>query len=79
MNLVKIDTDKCKECLYCINFCPAKVMELGEKRIRTGITRRNSKTPKNASRAEFARQYVRKRLFPFIRTKIRKPKADIKI
>lgn len=31
MNLVKIDTDKCKECLYCINFCPAKVMEIGEK------------------------------------------------
>ena len=26
MNLVKIDMEKCKECGYCINFCPKKVV-----------------------------------------------------
>lgn len=26
MNLVRIDNEKCKECGYCINFCPKKVV-----------------------------------------------------
>lgn len=26
MNQVKIDAEKCKECGYCINFCPQKVV-----------------------------------------------------
>lgn len=26
MNLVKIDAERCKECGYCINFCPQKVV-----------------------------------------------------
>lgn len=54
MNLVKIDTDKCKECLYCINFCPAKVMELGEKLNSHGYYTAEFKNAENASRAEFA-------------------------
>ena len=30
MNLVRIDMEKCKECGYCINFCPRKtVLEKG--------------------------------------------------
>jgi len=31
MNQVKIDFERCKECEYCINFCPKKVLVKGEK------------------------------------------------
>ncbi|MGI6486695.1 MAG: 4Fe-4S binding protein [Thermoanaerobacterales bacterium] len=30
MNLVKIDFERCKECLFCINFCPRKILQKGE-------------------------------------------------
>ena len=30
MNQVKIDFDRCKECGYCIHFCPKKVLAKGE-------------------------------------------------
>ena len=31
MNLVKIDFDRCKECGYCIKFCPKGVLSKGTK------------------------------------------------
>ncbi len=29
MNEVKINTERCKACLYCIHFCPQGVLEQG--------------------------------------------------
>ncbi|EGO62612.1 ferredoxin family protein [Acetonema longum] len=31
MNQVKIEFDRCKECGYCVNFCPQKVLLIGDK------------------------------------------------
>lgn len=31
MNEVKIEFDRCKECLYCVTFCPKKVLIPGDK------------------------------------------------
>lgn len=31
MNLVKIDFDRCKECHYCVKFCPKKIIAAGDK------------------------------------------------
>lgn len=31
MNKTVIEFDRCKECLYCVRFCPQKVLEQGEK------------------------------------------------
>ncbi len=31
MNNVKIEFDRCKECLYCVKFCPKKIIEPGKK------------------------------------------------
>ena len=30
-NLVKIDFDRCKECHYCVKFCPKKIIAAGDK------------------------------------------------
>lgn len=31
MNSVKISSDLCKECEFCVHFCPKKVLVKGEK------------------------------------------------
>lgn len=31
MNQVNIDFERCKECGYCVHFCPKKVLVIGEK------------------------------------------------
>lgn len=31
MHMVKIEFDRCKECLYCVKFCPKKILDGGEK------------------------------------------------
>ena len=31
MNQVKIDFDRCKECGYCVEFCPKKLLKIGAK------------------------------------------------
>ena len=36
MNQVTIDFDRCKECLYCVSFCPKKVLAAGDKINRQG-------------------------------------------
>ena len=40
MNLVKIDFDRCKECHYCVKFCPEKIIAAGDK-----INKRGYYTP----------------------------------
>lgn len=37
MNLVKIDFDRCKECGYCIKFCPKGVLSKGTKVNQEGL------------------------------------------
>ncbi len=31
MNIVEIDFERCKDCGYCIHFCPGKVLTKGAK------------------------------------------------
>lgn len=31
MNLVQIEFDRCKECMYCVTFCPKNVLTAGDK------------------------------------------------
>lgn len=31
MNQVKIDFDRCKECGYCVHFCPKKALAIGKR------------------------------------------------
>lgn len=31
MNMVKIEFDRCKECHYCVKFCPKQILINGEK------------------------------------------------
>lgn len=31
MNMVKIEFDRCKECQYCVKFCPKQILVSGEK------------------------------------------------
>ena len=36
MNLVKINFDRCKECGYCIKFCPKGCLSKGDKINKSG-------------------------------------------
>ena len=36
MNMVRIDFNRCKECGYCIHFCPKGVLRKGEKMNKYG-------------------------------------------
>lgn len=36
MNIVQIDFEKCKECGYCIHWCPKKVLSKGTKYNKRG-------------------------------------------
>ena len=36
MGIVEIDFERCKECGYCINFCPKQVLSKGTKVNRHG-------------------------------------------
>lgn len=31
MNMVRIDFDRCKECHYCVKYCPQKILANGDK------------------------------------------------
>jgi 2-oxoglutarate ferredoxin oxidoreductase subunit delta len=36
MNSVKIDFERCKECLFCINFCPKNILQKGDQLNKRG-------------------------------------------
>ena len=41
MGTIKIDFQRCKECGYCINFCPKKVLSKGTAVNKRGYSRRS--------------------------------------
>lgn len=36
MNQVNIDFERCKECGYCVKFCPKKILEIGKENNKRG-------------------------------------------
>ena len=61
MNRVTVDREMCKECEYCMTFCPKKLsLQKALQLIKKVTMQLKPLTLRTASLAEYAQPYVRK-------------------